>query len=476
MRIQEQMQKQREARQEQEMLIHQFARDFGFQQRDIKNWLQGRGLVPVRRQTIAQYNSSTYEPSRYEQEEERNIERFMTPQGQRAVNVIRAGVQRQQARRRQTMYQSIATPLQSPRDEVRRSLSDELQSAEEIAQEAADEGVPSSTLLKRAGGMLASGASAAGGMIASGASAAASATGSALAAGAPVAAKAVGQAAGAVIGAVPGAVTGTVSLLSKMTEGVVDGIGVGARAFPIDYGFRRRSRSQDLPRLTEGMSPDAIFQLQQDMLRYDLDSYRYLPQLPPIQPLTEELRIQPEVFERQAAGASSSSSAPAASAPVPPPASASASAAAAAEEEPTEKPRRRLGSRSVVRNISEMSELVDVSLEESPNETIKRRVDERFALVKSKKEQLDAMLDAMLAETFSRVGSSSKPTTVDNTRKTLSGAMRDLEKIFRPKNISPEDTGVQQLIVIYYTLKKLQKSYNLPPSTSLQTLSSQIFI
>jgi len=179
MRIQEQMQKQREARQEQEMLIHQFARDFGFQQRDIKNWLQGRGLVPVRRQTIGQFNSSTYEPSRDQQEEERNIERFMTPQGQRAVNVIRAGVQRQVARRRQTMYQSIATPLQSPRDEVRRSLYEEIRAAEDIAQEAADEGVPSTTLLKRAGGMLASGASAAGGMIASGASAAASATGSA---------------------------------------------------------------------------------------------------------------------------------------------------------------------------------------------------------------------------------------------------------------------------------------------------------
>ena len=73
MRMQEQIEKQREARREQEMLITQFAKDFGFQQRDIKNWLEGKGLVPVRRAT-PQHNASTYIPSRYVEGQERNVE------------------------------------------------------------------------------------------------------------------------------------------------------------------------------------------------------------------------------------------------------------------------------------------------------------------------------------------------------------------------------------------------------------------
>ena len=49
MRQQDQMEQMREAMQDREMLVHQFARDYGFQYRDIDRWLQGRGLVPRRR-------------------------------------------------------------------------------------------------------------------------------------------------------------------------------------------------------------------------------------------------------------------------------------------------------------------------------------------------------------------------------------------------------------------------------------------
>ena len=49
MRQQDQMEQMKEAMQDREMLVHQFARDYGFQFRDIDRWLQGRGLQPQRR-------------------------------------------------------------------------------------------------------------------------------------------------------------------------------------------------------------------------------------------------------------------------------------------------------------------------------------------------------------------------------------------------------------------------------------------
>ena len=49
MRRQEEQERQREKEQERELLIRQFARDFGFMYRDIRNFLDGHGLVPTRR-------------------------------------------------------------------------------------------------------------------------------------------------------------------------------------------------------------------------------------------------------------------------------------------------------------------------------------------------------------------------------------------------------------------------------------------
>lgn len=470
MRKQEEMQKLREARQEQELLIQQFARDFGFVHRDIKNWLEGRGLVPERRSAAPQ-----------QQTEERNVERFMTPQGQRAVNMLRGAMQRRASRRR-TQFHSMATPLQSPRDEVeetpprerevRRSLAHELESAEDVAQQAADEGVPSTSVMRRAGGMLASGASAAGGALVSAASTTTSALASGASAAAPVVLSAVGTAAGTAIGALPGAVTGTVSLLNRITEGVVEGIAIGAKKLPIsDIGFRRRSRSQDrsleFPIGLGDLSPDEIFQMQQDMARYDPESYMYMPQLHPIQP-SQPLRqlqipMQAEVFGGQAAASSSSSSwsapAPVPAAPVPPPAATEEMEEAPENEVPPGK-----RTRSVSRqpksstNVNNIESIFDPTLDESPNEALRMNVDRKLRVVMKDSGELDIMIADVLTQLSKQAAKSLQ----------LNVAFRDIRKRFN-KNTDPNDAD-RRLVVAYYTLKKLQKVKNLPDTTNIMKL------
>jgi len=64
MRQQEQMEQTKDAMQDREMLVKQFARDYGFQYRDIDAWLQGQVLRPVRRAQPAeeQYDSAEEYP------------------------------------------------------------------------------------------------------------------------------------------------------------------------------------------------------------------------------------------------------------------------------------------------------------------------------------------------------------------------------------------------------------------------------
>jgi hypothetical protein len=486
-RIQEQMDKERKKREHQEMLIRQFAEDFNFRLRDIRHWLDGQGLVPERRRGPSSYGSSEYnpiedQPSEAEeanQEQERNVERFMTPQ--RAVGMgmgstlqQRAQQQGQRGRRRGTIYQSIATPeSRSPQQfsEERRTLQHELHEAATIAQQAADAGVPSSsTFLRRTAEQVASGASAT-----------AATTVSALASGAPQALRAVGVAGGAVLGALPGVVSNTAGILNTMTEGVVQGVGIGARAVPLDYVFRRRSGMRgDLPLAMGDLTPEEIFQMQQDVARMDPESYAYF------QPMGQlQIPVQTEIFEGQAGTASSSSlwSAPV-SAPVPPlepiapvpPTTVTASessSAPASSSAPTSQ--KRVTSRSAPRTkkVTEISELVDVSLNESPNEGIRQRVDTLFSRVATKdNKDLQNMLSMILARIQS---GDPEPKTLKNTRLTLTGMYKDLERIFFKKAIDPEDTNMQQLIVSYYTLKKLQREYNIPMTTTLKTLSTQSF-
>jgi len=464
-RIQEQMDKERKKREHQEMLIRQFAEDFNFRLRDIRHWLDGQGLVPERRRGPSSYGSSEYNPIEdqpSEAEEERNVERFMTPQ--RAVGVgmgstlqQQAQQQGQRAQRRGTIYRSIATPEnRSPQrlSEERRTLQHELHEAATIAQQAADAGVPSSsTFLRRTAEQVASGASAT-----------AATTASALASGAPQALRAVGVAGGAVLGALPGVVSNTVGILNTMTEGVVQGVGIGARAVPFDYVFRRRSRSYgDLPLTREALTPEEIFQMQQDVARIDPESYRYL------QPASQlKITTQPEVFERQAGTSSSSSwSAPApASWPVPP--------TAASSSAPIPPTTQEVQTTATQRKFRNVSDLFNPQLDESPNEEVRERVNEMFSRVTSERRELRVMLNRMLDEFFRRSGSG-RLTSVDNSKMTLGGALRTLTSLFAPRNISPEDPGIRSLIVIYYTLKRLQNTKGLPNSTTIKDFSTQSF-
>ena len=52
LRRQEEMEKMQEAVQDRELLVRQFARDYGFNYRDIDRWIEGQRITPVRREQL----------------------------------------------------------------------------------------------------------------------------------------------------------------------------------------------------------------------------------------------------------------------------------------------------------------------------------------------------------------------------------------------------------------------------------------
>ena len=518
MRQQEQMQKLTEATQDRELLVRQFARDYGFNYSEINTWLQGRGMTPVSRPSTQGGDEEEVEPFVDAQDGQR---RASTPAQQAQGTPQIAGQQRSTpspasslaqrihahllssrspapkgaARRpfvppdprRRTRFWSISTPEpESDTESTRRSL---FQEPDDVAQAAVEAGVRSNRFRSAAASAAGALGSAAGAL--GGAAASAGGTLGSMAVGAatsalvqvPDAARGLGQVAGAVLGAAPGVLVGGYNVLSAMGEGITDGLVAGATFVPIpalqqqQYGFRQMGQPQGL--YSELMSPAEIFEQQQMDLRMNPQSYAYLDanqaQLP--QQLTPPPLIwQPEAFERQSGRTLTGGVPPPRStasssgyAPLPAPAPADEidlegelermmdeeEAAAAAAAEPQN--RRITGRRGIV---TVMADIFDPAAQKSPDQRINTDVAGKATAVTRSRQQYDAMIDDMLRQLGKQTARSM----------TASSALRQIEGRLRPRDVNPNDPDNQRLVVTYYVIKTLLTRFSKPPSTDVRAL------
>lgn len=558
MRQQEQMEQMRDAMQDRELLVRQFARDYGFQYRDIDAWLQGRGLRPVRREQPAaaaeeQYDSaeeyplanvpplqearvaprgrrrrapaevmqpggapqmqvtggeprmdvargSGYtrdvprrapmqgitpasqmggvigQPQRMAQEMpypmrptptrlgDPDVMRLMSPLEQRARRYLQGPpgtpAPKGAVRRRQTQFHSIGTP---PTPEVRRSLDAEFADAEDIAQQAADAGVPSS-VMRRVGGALGSAV----GSVAAAAASTVRERG-------PGAAAAVGRGLGRAAATVPGVLGTAVHMTVAGGMGFIEGItsssgdaGALPQRPPQPYGFVFEPRGREFDSGT--MDPQAIFDQQQMDLRDDPQSYAYLDvnqaQLvqarPPMTPA-----FQPEAFERSA-GAMPRAAQP--QYPVYVPAAAvppgfpgmdlEAELGALMDEEP-EPPssssaapaRRRVQGK---RQLTEMSQIFNPKTFTSPDQQVSDYISKRLRSLQAEPFAYQALVDDLLRQI--RPGA---------TKMAPATALTQIERRLMQKDVDPNDQDNRNLVIIYYIIKTLATQ---SPATDIRKL------
>ena len=113
------------------------------------------------------------------------------------------------------------------------------------------------------------------------------------------------------------------------------------------------------------------------------------------------------------------------------------------------------------RNVmTTMRNIFDPAAATSPNEQVRRYIDEKAAAVWNSQQELEDMINDMLRQL-------SKQTT---KKMQASAALNAIERRLKPLNVDPKDIDNLNLVITYYVLRNLLTRLNMPLSTDVVSL------